>query len=81
FADGGSFVFLLEPDSPTHCALTIYLAFDYARGVSPAQRLLWGAFRMMFPEFIHDVIWNHALCELKQAAEDAETAVGDIPGQ
>ena len=69
FADGGSFVFLLEPSSPSHCALTICLAFDYARGTNFTERLLWGAFRMMFPEFIHDVLWNHALCEFKQAAE------------
>jgi hypothetical protein len=82
FADGGLFVFLLEPEAASHCALTIYLAFDYARGSSPTGRLLFGAFRLLFPEFIHDVLWNHALCEFKQSAEcRQETGSEPRPGQ
>jgi hypothetical protein len=69
FANDGSFQFQVEPDSPGRCWLTVYLAFDYARGDTLISRVYWRVFRLLFPEFIHEVLWNHALCEFKQAAE------------
>ena len=72
FAHGGLFLFDIEPGTPGHCYVTIYLAFDYARGKTLLTRIYWRLFRLMFPEFIHDVLWNHALCELKQAAESVD---------
>lgn len=72
FADQGSFIFLIEPDTATTCELTVYLAFDYARGTSAGERLFWWAFRLLFPDYVHDVLWNHALCEFKQAAEEKQ---------
>jgi hypothetical protein len=69
FADGGLFCFEVKPLPAGYCLLTIYLVFDYARGSSPIGRVVWGLFRLLFPEFIHDVLWNHALCSLKQTAE------------
>ena len=69
FADGGLFCFQMEPWPGDYTLLTVYLAFDYARGTTAASRVFWGLFRRLFPEFIHDVLWNHALCELKQVAE------------
>ena len=69
FAHGGAFVFELENLPDDTCNLTIYLAFDYARGRSFFGRIYWRLFKLLFPEFIHDVLWNHALCELKQSAE------------
>lgn len=69
FADGGSFVFEVEPLPSGYCHLTIYLAFDYPRGRTLPERLYWRLFKWMFPEFIHDVLWNHALCEMKHLAE------------
>ena len=72
FANGGSFIFLIEPESRSHCALTVYLAFDYARGHSVVGRAFWHIFRLLFPEYIHDVLWNHALCEFKQFAESEQ---------
>jgi hypothetical protein len=69
FADRGAFIFLIEPKTAKACELTVYLAFDYARGTSAAEQIIWWAFRRLFPEFVHDVLWNHGLCELKQAAE------------
>jgi hypothetical protein len=69
FADQGSFIFLIEPESAASCVLTVYLAFDYERGTSAGDRLFWWAFRSLFPSHVHDVLWNHALCEFKQAAE------------
>jgi hypothetical protein len=69
FADGGVFVFQIEPLATGDCDLTIYLAFDYVRGNKFFSRIYWRLFKLLFPEFIHDVIWNHALCELKHEAE------------
>ncbi len=76
FADGGSFIFLIQPMSASHCTLTVYLSFDYKRGASPAERLLWWVFRSLFPEYVHDVIWNHALCEFRQVLEDRRSGSG-----
>ena len=33
------------------------------------QRVLWGGVRALFPEFVHDVAWNHALCTIKEEVE------------
>lgn len=73
FADAGSFIFLIEPEGLQRCALTVYLAFDYARGRTLPARVFWRVFRALFPEYLHDVLWNHALCEFKQAAETDHT--------
>lgn len=77
FANGGSFMFMLEPEHGAHCSVTVYLAFNYARGTTPSERAFWWAFRSLFPEYIHDVLWNHALCEFKQAAECGRSNSGD----
>ena len=69
FADGGLFCFEVEPQSTGFCLMTIYLAFDYVRGKTFFGRVFQRLFKALFPEFIHDVLWNHALCELKQVAE------------
>lgn len=69
FAHGGTFLFEVEQIDPGHSLLTVYLAFNYARGASMMSRLYWRLFRLLFPEFIHEVLWNHALCEFKQTVE------------
>ena len=69
FAHGGSFVFEVEALPSGYSDLTIYLAFDYARGRTLPERIYWRLFKLFFPEFIHDVLWNHALCEIKHLAE------------
>lgn len=69
FAHGGVFVFEIEPVARGRCNLTIYLAFDYFRGETYPQRIYWRLFRLLFPEFIHEVLWNHALCEFKHCIE------------
>ncbi len=74
FADGGLFLFEVEPGTPGHCFVTVYLAFDYARGKTLLSRIYWRLFRLLFPEFIHEVLWNHALCELRHAAETVDLA-------
>ena len=72
FADGGLFLFDVEPGTSGHCFVTVYLAFEYARGDTLFSRIYWRLFRLLFPEFIHEVLWNHALCELRQSAESVD---------
>lgn len=69
FADGGCFLFDIEPTAEGESDLTVYLAFDYARGRSLPGRIYHRLFRRLFPEFIHEVLWNIALCEFKQQVE------------
>ncbi len=53
------------------CVLSIYVAFDFPKGKSFLERLGWRLFRLIFPAYIHDVLWNHAMCELKHSVESA----------
>lgn len=78
FADGGLFCFEVKPLPGNLSLATVYLVFDYARGETVLGRLYCRLFRMMFPEFIHDVLWNHALCKLKHVAELRETVSWDM---
>jgi flavin-dependent dehydrogenase len=80
FANDGLFTFLIEPESINKCKLTVYLAFDYARGARRADKLFWWTFRLLFPEYVHDVLWNHALCQFKQAVESSLTNTNRIAG-
>lgn len=69
FARGGILIFEIEPLAENWCALSIYVAFDFARGRSVFSRSGWWAFRALFPAFVHDVLWNHSLCEMKDKVE------------
>jgi hypothetical protein len=40
------------------------------------KRAAWWLFRLTFPGFVHDVLWNHALCKLKYLIETAEAEEG-----
>ena len=69
FADKGRLVFNIAPTRDGNRKLTIYAAFDYKRGKGFPGRLLWSAARLLFPAFLHDVVWNHALCTIKEEVE------------
>lgn len=69
FARGGVLLFEVEPASEQLCNLSIYVAFNFARGRTTFTRPLWWCFRRLFPAFVHDVLWNHSLCHLKSIAE------------
>lgn len=69
FARRGRLVFHVSPTDDGNARLTIYTAFDYRRGLNPASRALWGCARLLFPGFVHDVIWNQALCRIKEDVE------------
>ena len=51
------------------------LSFDYPVGSNPVEVLFWKLFAWLFPQSIHEIIWNHALCELKQATEQLDPDV------
>ena len=61
--------FNVAPTKDGNRKLSIYATFDYKRGKSFAGRVLWRTARVLFPEFVHDVVWNHALCTIKEEIE------------
>jgi len=70
FARGGILVFDIDgAGGGAGALLTIYVAFDFPKGRGLFSQGFWMVFRLLFPAFMHDVAWNHALCKLKQLAE------------
>jgi flavin-dependent dehydrogenase len=69
FARGGVLLFEVEPAGQQLCNLSIYVAFHFQRGRTVVTRLWWWFFRRLFPAYVHDVLWNHSLCQLKSIAE------------
>ncbi len=70
FARGGVLVFELDQSRPDTCHLSIYAAFNFQRGRNLLSRPAWWVVRRLFPAFVHDVIWNHSLCQLKDRVEE-----------
>jgi len=68
-ADHGKLIFNVTPTADGNSELTLYTAFDYKRGQSLPGRIGWGIVRALFPAFVHDVVWNHALCMIKEEVE------------
>jgi flavin-dependent dehydrogenase len=69
FARRGVLVFDIEERGDSDCTLTILVAFRIRGRGSPLRSLFGFALRALFPVYVHDVLWNHALCELKHAVE------------
>ena len=67
--DHGKFIFNVAPTKDGNSQMSIYAAFDYKRGNGFAGRVTWKCARVLFPEFVHDVVWNHALCTIKEGVE------------
>ncbi len=72
FAQDGLFCFEVEPLPADYCLLSVYLVFDYAKGGGFFNRFFWASFRHLVPDYFHDVLWNHALCEFKKVVETRE---------
>lgn len=49
--------------------LSIYAEFDYKKGKGFASRMMWKVAGLLFPMFVHDIVWNHALCTIKENVE------------
>jgi hypothetical protein len=68
-ADRGKLVFNVAPAKDGNSRLAIYAAFDYKKGNGFADGVLWKGIKALFPEFVHDIVWNHALCTIKEEVE------------
>jgi hypothetical protein len=68
-ADRGKLIFNVAPAKDGNSRLSIYAAFDYKKGNGFAERMLWRGAKALFPEFVHDIVWNHALCTIKEEVE------------
>lgn len=69
FARGGVLIFELEARGSDACDLSIYVAFNFPRSRNLLTGPVWWLMRHGFPAFVHDVIWNHSLCQLKDCVE------------
>jgi flavin-dependent dehydrogenase len=67
--DQGKIIFNVAPTKDGNRRLSIYAAFDHKKGKGFATRMIWKGARMLFPGFVHDVVWNHALCTIKEEVE------------
>jgi len=67
--DHGKIIFNVAPTKDGNRRLSIYTAFDYKKGKGFASRMMWMGVRLLFPGFVHDVVWNHALCTIKEEVE------------
>ncbi|GBC62157.1 hypothetical protein DENIS_3120 [Desulfonema ishimotonii] len=77
FAERGKLIFDISPTKDGNNRLVIYTAFDFKRGRGILSRIFWTLFKKLFPEYAHDVVWNHAICCIKGEAEkNAERGFG-----
>jgi hypothetical protein len=65
----GKLIFNVAPARDGNRKLCIYTAFDYKKGEGLAGRVIWESARLLFPGFVHDVVWNHAPCTIKEEIE------------
>jgi hypothetical protein len=78
-ADHGKLIFNVAPAKDGNSRLSIYAAFDYKTGSGFADRVLWKGFKLLFPEFVHDIVWNHALCTIKEEVERKRSSSPALP--
>lgn len=69
FAKGGVLIFEISPVRKGLHFLSSYVGFSFPRPKNPFKKVAWFAFKLVFPGFVHDVIWNHSLCKLKDLVE------------
>lgn len=81
FARGGVLIFEIERNTAEISALSIYVAFNFHRGMRGVTRPLWWLLRWLFPAFMHDVIWNHSLCQFKGLVEAKDIGLETPPVQ
>jgi flavin-dependent dehydrogenase len=73
--EDGRLIFHIASTKDGNRRLAIYAAFDYRTGRNLLTRPLWFAAKTVFPGFVHDVVWNHALCAIKESVERAHDRV------
>ncbi len=75
FAQQGKLLFDIAPTKDGNSRLVIYTAFNFIKGKSFLGRIFRKLFRRIFPEYAHDVVWNHAICCIKAEAERREAVL------
>ncbi len=82
FSQNGKLIFDIAPTKDGNNRLVIYTAFDFKRGRTFAGKLFWKFIKGIFPDYAHDVVWNHAACCIKRDAEKKwdDVPVGSHPG-
>ncbi|MCP4375189.1 MAG: hypothetical protein GY794_03270 [bacterium] len=78
FARGGVLVFDISPVREGVCLLSTYVGFNFPKPKNPIRWLVWRMFKLAFPGFVHNVIWNHSLCSIKHIVEH-EAWMSDHP--
>ncbi len=79
FMKNGILLFDITPTKDGNNRLVIYTAFDFKKGNALFERVLFALFRYLFPDYMHDVVWNHAVCSIKAQSEDTtELKASDI---
>lgn len=69
FTNRGKLLFDITPTKDGNHRLVIYTAFDFQKGRTLPGRIFWTLFKHLFPDYAHDVVWNHAICTIKGEAE------------
>ncbi|SDU15810.1 NAD(P)/FAD-dependent oxidoreductase [Desulfobacula phenolica] len=69
FTSHGKLLFDITPTNDGNNRLTIYTAFNFKKGHGMISRIFWKLFKHTFPDYAHDVVWNHAICCIKTLAE------------
>ncbi|MEE9190520.1 MAG: hypothetical protein V3U16_07090 [Candidatus Neomarinimicrobiota bacterium] len=77
--EDGKLVLNVAPTSDGNNKLSIYAAFNYKRGKNFWSRIIWGSGKVLFPKFMHDVLWNHALCTIKEEIELKKYKASSLP--
>jgi hypothetical protein len=69
FTEGGRLIFDVTPTMDGNHRLVIYTAFNFKSGRDIVGRSFWRLFKRLFPDYAHDVVWNHAICCIKGEVE------------
>lgn len=72
FTKKGVLLFDITPTRDGNNRLVVYTAFDFRTGSTIPGRLFFKVFKYFFPDYAHDVVWNHAMCTIKACAERIE---------
>ncbi|MBF0469699.1 MAG: hypothetical protein HQK61_12575, partial [Desulfamplus sp.] len=58
FATNGKLLFDISPTKDGNNRLVIYTAFDFRKGKNQFGKIFWRVFKLLFPDYAHDVVWN-----------------------
>ena len=73
--DNGRLIFDVRKTRDGNSSLVVYASFDFKKGRTFVGKTVSQIFRILFPRFLHDVIWNHALCSIKNDIEGRHTGL------